>query len=74
MRDGVCEPIPPSEFLAWAAATDTVIYPTEYKALRAMDRAYCTEMSKELKDYQERENERMKQEAEAAKSGRRGKR
>lgn len=61
VRDGTCEPIPPSEFIAWRDATGSIIYPTEYGILAAMDDAYCSEMAVELKDYRERENERMKE-------------
>lgn len=73
VRDGICEPIPPSEFLAWKEATDTIVYPHEYAILQAMDAAYCEECNKELADARQRSNERMRADVEAAgKSGRRG--
>lgn len=63
VKDGVCEPIPPSEYIAWKQATGNIIYPTEYGVLCAMDDAYCEEMNSELKDYREREADRIKEEA-----------
>jgi hypothetical protein len=54
VRDGVCEPIPPSEYEAWARLTDNIVYPHEYAILAAMDAAYCEEMNKELAAYHER--------------------
>jgi len=56
-KDGVCTPIPPSEFVAWVAATGEIVYPSEYAILGAMDAAYCDETNKELVDYQAREEE-----------------
>jgi hypothetical protein len=63
VRNGACEPIPPSEFLAWREATGNIVYPSEYAILREMDGAYCDEMNKELSDYQEREAEKRRLEA-----------
>jgi len=57
VRDGVCEPIPPSEFMAWTHATGHIVYPSEYAILCAMDGAYCAEMAKELADYRARQDE-----------------
>jgi hypothetical protein len=57
VRAGLCEPIPPSEFLAWREATGNIVYPSEYAILREMDTAYCDEMNKELADFQERQRE-----------------
>lgn len=54
VRDGVCEPIPPTEFRAWCEASGTIVYPWEYAILCAMDVAYCSEMSKEIAAYHER--------------------
>ena len=54
VRSGVCEPIPPSEFIAWCQATRKLIEPVEYDILRAMDHAFCDEMNKEISDYNER--------------------
>lgn len=70
VRDGVCEPIPPSEFLAWCAASGTIVYPVEYGILTAMDDMFCEEMNKELRDYRTRTEEKQKQEIEAAKNKR----
>lgn len=72
VRDGVCEPIPATEFLAWKAATGNIVYPVEYGILRDMDIAYCDETNKELMAFRERENDRREQEAKKPKS-RRGK-
>lgn len=63
VRDGVCEPIPPSEFTHWRDNTGHIVYPSEYAILRAMDRAYCAEMNVELSSYSTRERERMKSES-----------
>lgn len=63
VRDGVCEPIPPSEFAAWVSVTQTIIYPWEYNIISAIDDAYCDEMNKELKDYRARQDEAMKEAA-----------
>lgn len=68
VRDGYCEPFPPSEFLAWSQATGTIVYPQEYAILRAMDDAFREEMNKELADYRERLREKQKAEVEAAKA------
>jgi hypothetical protein len=67
VRGGVCEPFPPSEYIAWLHATGNIVYPSEYAILRAMDGAYCAEMNKELADYRERDRARREAEAEAAK-------
>lgn len=68
VRDGICEPIPPSEFLAWCQASGTIVYPAEYAILTAMDDMFCEEMNKELRDYRTRTEEKQKQEIEAAKN------
>lgn len=74
VRDGACEPIPPSEFMAWKAATGEIVYPSEYAILCAMDVAYCDEMGKELVAYRAREQERIALEAKQnAPAKRRGK-
>lgn len=57
IRDGVCEPIPPSEFMAWKAATGNIVYSAEYAVLCGMDAAYCSEMNKELADLRTRQKE-----------------
>lgn len=66
VRDGACEPIPPSEFQAWVASTGQIVYPSEYAILGEMDLAYCDEMNKELDDYRAREKDR------TAKPGKKG--
>jgi hypothetical protein len=49
IKDGQCCLIPPSEVLAWINLTGTIIYPSEYDILRAMDHEYCSEINKELR-------------------------
>jgi len=71
VRDGVCEPIPPTEFVAWCQATDNIVYPNEYAMLSAMDSAFCAEMNKELNDYNERQKALQAAEAEKSSRGRR---
>jgi hypothetical protein len=58
VRDGVCEPIPPSEYEAWQRITGNIVYRHEYAILWAMDAAYCDEMNTELAAYQERLKEK----------------
>jgi len=70
VQDGVCLPVPPSEFLAWCTATGTIIYAVEYDILCGMDEAFCTEMNSELQDYRVRQQEQQKAELAAAKSRR----
>lgn len=60
VRDGVCEPIPPSEFQAWVASTGEIVYPGEYAILCDMDEAFCDEMNKELADYRTRQEDATK--------------
>lgn len=55
--DGVCFPIPPTEFVAWVQATKQIVYPWEYAILGAMDLAYVAEMNIELSAYGERQRE-----------------
>lgn len=64
VSDGYYRMIPPSEFEAWCRLTGTLVYPTEYAILNAMDRAYCDEANKELDAAREREREDQKREAE----------
>jgi len=63
VRDGVCEPIPPSEFLAWCEASGTIVNALEYAILSAMDDAFCDEMNQELQDYNIRMDEKRKLDA-----------
>ena len=55
VHDGVCCPIPPSDFQAWIALKREIVYPWEYDILSAMDVAFCDETNKELSDKRERE-------------------
>ena len=48
MDDGVCNRIPPSEWLAWQQMTGDIVYPWEYDILTAMDRAYCAAVNGEI--------------------------
>jgi hypothetical protein len=64
--DGVCFPIPWSEFLAWKTALDRVVSADEYAILRAMDAAFCEETNNELRAYHERRAEAQRLEMEAA--------
>jgi hypothetical protein len=74
IKDGVCVPIPPSEYIAWREVSGEELEPWEFSILRAMDTTYCAEMNIELEAFRDREHERQKQEADTAtKSGRRGK-
>lgn len=72
VADGVCRPIPPSEFLAWCRASGTIVSDVEYAMLSAMDDTFCKEMNSEIRDYRTRQEEERKREAEA--KGRRGNR
>lgn len=66
VRDGVCERIPPSEWVAWRSETGHIVRLAERAILRSMDRAYCAETNNELADYRARQED----EREAAKSKR----
>lgn len=66
VRDGACEPIPPTEFLAWCTASGTIISHVEYAILCAMDETFCKEMNSEIADYRTRQEEERKKEAEKA--------
>ena len=56
--DGVTYKIPPTEVYAEASLAGRIVYPDEYAILRAMDRAFCSEMAKEVEAFQAREQER----------------
>jgi len=58
VSDGVCAPIPPSEFLAWVQLTGNLVRGFEYDILSAMDLAFCSEMNSELKDFRDREKDK----------------
>lgn len=58
--DGVCFPIPWSEYKAWAEVTRQIVNSDEYAILRSIDIDFCDEMNKELQAFRERENERQR--------------
>jgi len=62
--DGVCNPIPWSEFLAWSSVSGVVVHPSEYAILRAMDAVFCEEMNKEFSDYRARLDAKTRPDAE----------
>jgi hypothetical protein len=62
IRNGICEPIPFSEFMAWATFTGEIVRPVEYDILRKMDAEFCSITNKELEDYRLREQQRIKDE------------
>lgn len=55
--EGVCGPMPPSDWLAWAEITGNIVYRWEYDILAAMDVAFCDEMNKELEAKREAHQE-----------------
>lgn len=61
--EGVCAPIPWSEWIAWRRETGTIVRPSERAILRRMDEAFCAETNKELAAYRERQAEKAAQEA-----------
>jgi len=63
VRDGACEPIPASEFLAWCRASDTIVTAAEYGIVCAMDEVFCAEMNSELDGYRQRQEENRRQES-----------
>lgn len=65
--DGVCRPIPPSEYLAWMTLTERKVRANEYEILRALDRAYCKETNKDLQARRNRESEQQKSDVAASK-------
>ncbi len=69
IADGVCRPIPPTEFLAWSTASGTIVSHVEYAILCAIDETFCKEMNSELSDYRTRQEDERKRQAEAAKRG-----
>ena len=70
INDGVCGRIEPLQFIAWCQATQTIVRPSEYAILTAMDGAYRSEMNKELADARARDADRREQEAKQAPPGR----
>ncbi len=65
--EGICKPIPPSEFVAWQTMTGIVVNPVEYDILTTMDRVFCSETNIELQNARVRWEEKRKQEMDAAK-------
>jgi hypothetical protein len=57
VRDGVCERISWAEWQAWEALTGHAPRDHERAILRAIDRAYCAEMNRELSAYRARQAE-----------------
>lgn len=55
LRDGVCHPIPPSEWVAWHTISEHIVYRWEFAILMAMDVAYCGAFNNELADKRLRE-------------------
>lgn len=55
VQDGVCRPIPPSEWIAWTALTGDVVYRWEFAILAGMDTAYCNALTNELSEKVARE-------------------
>lgn len=70
--DGVCFPIPWSEYKSWAEVTRQIVNSDEYAILGAIDVDFCDEMNKELQAYRERENERQRAEILAAQAASKG--
>ncbi len=64
VSDGYYRMIPPSEFEAWCRLTGTLVYPTEYDILNAMDRTYCEEANMELDADRTRQSEESKRDTE----------
>jgi len=60
VSDGVCRPIPPSEWLAWAHLTGHVVYRWEFAILAAMDLSYCQALNSEFSDRSFRRAEKAK--------------
>lgn len=67
--DGVCFPIPWTEYKAWVDLTGTLIHDDELAILREMDVAFCSETNVELKAFHEREADRQRIEIERGKNG-----
>lgn len=63
VHDGVCLPIPPSEFLAWSTLTSTFIYPDEYAILCAIDDEFCSSTGDEIAAYRARQEAQRQTEA-----------
>lgn len=51
VSDGAVNPIPPSEYLAWAQMTGRIVWPSDYAILRTMDAAFCRMTAQEIEEY-----------------------
>lgn len=69
IHDGVCEPIPPSEYIAWAAMRRLIVRTAEYDILSVMDAVFCEEVNKELAANRAKRDEDHKAELEKARRG-----
>ena len=66
MREGICHPIPPTEFKAWVEITNNIVKPVEFDILFEMDRMFCQEVNLELRSEREKQEDKMKRQAEQA--------
>lgn len=69
-HDGIYHLIAPSDYEAWFALMDMLVYPNEYDILIAMDRSYCEEANKELEDKRSRQQEEQQRQIDQAKNQR----
>lgn len=49
--DGSANPIPPSEYLAWARMHNVIVRPSEFVIMAGMDRVFCETTNSEIRDY-----------------------
>lgn len=68
IKDGVCQPLPPSEVLAWCKLTETIVYPVEYDILQGMDDAFCEETNLEFESIRSKQQEEQKRQMDEARS------
>ncbi|QWY83149.1 hypothetical protein [Rhizobium phage RHph_X2_24] len=57
--DGVCHPIPWTEFHAWLNVTGNIVHSSEFEILRDMDRAFCAAMNDEFEAYRQRQRDKL---------------
>lgn len=55
ISEGRANPITWTDFFSWASVMGLLVHPLEYDILAAMDRAFCSEVDKELDDYRARQ-------------------
>lgn len=60
--------IGPSEIFAWSNLTNNLITPIEYDILSSMDMVFCDELNKEIQARHAKEEEKRKQESQAARA------